>query len=163
MKPRARNPSATAASNGWPTDPLRRRLWVASNGAGVERIDLADWRRRIIDNGRDIAHNRIERLLAAPDGGAWIGTRTGVDRIAGNAAQARTLGATGIVVGLFLPPGQKTPLPLDADCALWSIGDTALRRMPLAVPAGMRIGARSFLPTSNTSCASGTPLKRQRP
>lgn len=119
-------------------DPLRHRLWVASNGPGVERIDLADWRRRVIDNGRDIAHNRIERLLAAPDGGAWIGTRTGVDRIAGNASQARTLGATGIVVGLFLPPGQRTPLALDADCALWSIGDTALRRMPLAVPAGMR-------------------------
>ena len=61
-----------------------------------------------------------------------------MDRIAGNASQARTLGATGIVVGLFLPPGQRTPLALDADCALWSIGDTALRRMPLAVPAGMR-------------------------
>ncbi len=119
-------------------DPLRRRLWVASNGPGVERIDLADWRRRVIDNGRDIAHNRIERLLAAPDGGAWIGTRTGVDRIAGNASRARTLGATGIVVGLFLPTWQKTPLALDADCALWSIGDTALRRMPLAVPAGTR-------------------------
>ena len=119
-------------------DPLQRRLWVANNGAGVERIDLADWRRRVIDNGRDISRNRIERLLAAPDGGAWLGTRTGVDRIAGDAMRARTLGTTGVVVGLFLPTWQKTPLALDADCALWSVGDTALRRRPLALPAGTR-------------------------
>ena len=116
-------------------DPRRRRLWIANNGDGIERIDLPDWRRQSIDNGHDLGHNRVQRLLAAPDGGVWIGTRSGVDRVVGEGSRARTLGTTAPIIGLARP---EAPIALDDRCALWAIGDTALRPLPLALPAGTR-------------------------
>ena len=108
-------------------DPRRRRLWIANNGDGIERIDLPDWRRQSIDNGHDLGHNRVQRLLAAPDGGVWIGTRSGVDRVVGEGSRARTLGTTAPIIGLARP---EAPIALDDRCALWAIGDTALRPLP---------------------------------
>ena len=107
-------------------DEARGLMWLGSNDAGVEVLHLPSWRRWRLGQAQGVSLPRVEHLLIDPAGGAWLGTRAGIDHVDGALQHARSIGHTGVVVGLAWLPSQRQPVALDAQCRLWKVNTQAL-------------------------------------
>ncbi|MDR6990471.1 diguanylate cyclase [Luteimonas sp. 3794] len=118
-------------------EPGRKRLWLGTNDAGLEVVDLPTWTQRRLGVADGLSHARVTRILLDPAGGAWVGTEAGVDHVDADIRAVRNLGATGEIVGLVWSAARGTPIALDAACGLWSVEASGLVALP-AVPGGAR-------------------------
>lgn len=108
------------------------RLWIGTNDAGLEVMDLRGGERRRLGTEAGLSHRTVLRILLDPDGGAWIGTPVGIDRVDREARTAVSLGSTEAVVALRAIPGRGN-LALDRSCRLWAVGAGALQSVPSAL------------------------------
>jgi diguanylate cyclase (GGDEF)-like protein len=111
------------------------RLWLGTDDAGLEVIDLATWRRHRLGVAQGLSHSRVLHILIDPQGGAWLGTERGIDRVDATLRRVRPLGGDAPVVGLTWMPDRKHAVALDRRCRLWLLGANA--RQPLPAPPGI--------------------------
>ena len=131
-------------------DPGHRRLWLGTNDAGLEVVDLPGGRHWRLGTGAGLSHSQVGAIALDPRGGAWLGTGAGIDRVEPTLARARPLGATGTIVALETLPGDTGhALGLGADCRLWRAAATTLQ--PLPAPAGAEAGGCVGLAVSAAS------------
>jgi diguanylate cyclase (GGDEF)-like protein len=108
------------------------QLWVGTNDAGLEIIDLRTGGRRHIGVAEGLPHPTVGRLVPDGDGGAWLGTDRGLFHVDAGQRRARLLGASAAVVGMQAASPGNT-FALDAACGLWRLGPTRRERVPLEV------------------------------
>ncbi|WP_369979440.1 two-component regulator propeller domain-containing protein [Xanthomonas bundabergensis] len=106
------------------------RLWLGTNDAGLEVIELATWRRHRLSMAQGLSHNRVMTILVDPQGGAWLGTEHGIDRIDAAVSRVLPLGGDAPVVGLTWMPDGKRAVALDRRCRLWLLSATARQALP---------------------------------
>ncbi|UYK85699.1 diguanylate cyclase [Xanthomonas sacchari] len=111
-------------------EPRGTRLWLGTNDAGLEVIELATWQHHRLDAKQGLSHNRVTQILIDPQGGAWLGTERGMDRVEADLQRARPLGGDAPVVGLTWMPDGKQPVALDRQCRLWRLGRDAREELP---------------------------------
>ncbi|WP_080934247.1 ligand-binding sensor domain-containing diguanylate cyclase [Xanthomonas albilineans] len=107
-----------------------KRLWLGSNDAGLEVIDLTTWHRHRLNTTDGLSHNRITRILLDAQGGAWLGTERGINHVDASVRQVRRLGSDTSVVGLNWMPDGKHAVALDRSCRLWQLGRDTLHELP---------------------------------
>ena len=112
----------------------RSRLWIGSNDAGLEVIDLRTGVHRRVGIEHGLSHRRVERLLLDPQGGAWLGTPIGVDRIDDDLHSVRRTADTPSIVAMAWH-GHRA-LALDRYCGLWELDVARSVRRPPLVPDG---------------------------
>ncbi|PPU98977.1 diguanylate cyclase [Xanthomonas hyacinthi] len=111
------------------------RLWLGSNDAGLEVIELTTWRRHRLGVAQGLSHNRVMNILIDPQGGAWLGTEHGIDHVDAALSRVLPLGGDAPVVGLaWMPDGQRA-VALDRHCRLWLL--SAAARQALPAPPGI--------------------------
>ncbi|PPT90371.1 GGDEF domain-containing protein [Xanthomonas theicola] len=106
------------------------RLWLGTNDAGLEVIELATWRRHRLGVAEGLSHNRVMAILVDPQGGAWLGTERGIDRVDATLRRVLPLGGDAPVVGLAWMPDGKRAIALDRRCRLWLLGAHARQALP---------------------------------
>ncbi|MDL5366847.1 diguanylate cyclase [Xanthomonas sp. NCPPB 2654] len=106
------------------------RLWLGTNDAGLEVIELASWRRHRLSTADGLSHNRVTNILIDPQGGAWLGTEQGIDRIDAAVRRVSPLGGDAPVVGLTWMPDGKRAVALDRHCRLWLLSASARQALP---------------------------------
>ncbi|WP_235429739.1 ligand-binding sensor domain-containing diguanylate cyclase [Xanthomonas sp. GPE 39] len=107
-----------------------KRLWVGSNDAGLEVIELTTWRRHRLNTTDGLSNNRITQILLDPHGGAWLGTERGINRVDATVRQIRQLGGDTSVVGLDWMPDGKHAVALDRNCRLWQLSPDTRQELP---------------------------------
>jgi signal transduction histidine kinase/ligand-binding sensor domain-containing protein len=119
-------------------------LWIATNGAGLFRFDLAGspaaarFAERQIAPGR--AANRVNAVKLAPAGRVWAGTDAGLFSGAFDRGFQRI--DLPIAAGQLQDTVHVTSLALDADAFVWIGTTTGLFRCGLAPAAGCAAVAR---------------------
>jgi diguanylate cyclase (GGDEF)-like protein len=111
------------------------RLWLGTNDAGLEVIELATWRRHRLAMAQGLSHNRVTKILIDPQGGAWLGTERGIDHVDAAVSRVAALGGDAPVVGLTWMPDGTRAVALDRQCRLWLLSASA--RAPLPAPPGI--------------------------
>jgi diguanylate cyclase (GGDEF)-like protein len=112
------------------------RLWIGTNESGLEVLGLRDGQRHHLGRGAGLSHLTVQRILLDPDGGAWIGTRLGVDRIDAGLQQVRRLAVADDVVAMASSAAGH--FALDRHCALTALTVDRARPMALDLPAEAR-------------------------
>lgn len=120
----------------------RSRLWIGTNDAGLEVLDLRSGVRTRLGLEHGLAHRRIERLLLDPQGGAWLGSPAGVDRVADDLRSVRRVAETAPIVAMDWA-GQRA-LALDEHCGLWQLDLAASVRLPTLLPPALRCVAMQY-------------------
>ena len=119
------------------------RLWLGSNDAGLEVIDLATWKRHRLGVTNGLSHNRITNILIDPRGGAWLGTEHGIDRVDRALSRVLPLGGDAPVVGLTWMPDGKRAVALDRRCRLWLLDANARQALPAPPSIDECVGLQS--------------------
>jgi len=114
----------------------RSRLWVGTNDAGLEVVDLRSGVHTRVSLEHGLAHRRVEHILLDPEGGAWLGGPVGVDRIDEGLRSVRRVAETPSIVAMAW--AGRRALALDQDCGLWELDVGASVRRPTPLPAGLR-------------------------
>ena len=110
-------------------DPAGQRLWLGSNDAGVEVLHLPTWSRTRYAKSEGLSHTLVTHLALDGAGGAWVGTRAGLDHLPAGATRATPLGGDAEIVGLVPQPGHDAVLALGRDCRLWRAGRAAMEAL----------------------------------
>lgn len=100
-------------------EPVRKRLWLGTNDAGVEVVHLPDWSRIHVDKDAGLGHSKVSALALDGRGGAWVGTVAGLDHVSTEPVAVTRLGGGAQVVGIAPLPGGDAALSLGRDCRLW--------------------------------------------
>lgn len=109
------------------------RLWVGTNDAGLEVIDLRSKQRIRLGVADGLAHPTVRTILLDPAGGAWLGTASGVEYVGADLASVRRIGVAEPVVSMaFTDDGRA--LALDAECRLWRLEKTRIHAVPVRLP-----------------------------
>ncbi len=136
-------------------EDARGRLWVATAGAGIDRLDGR--RKAHFDSRNGLPSDRVLSLLVAGDGSVWIGTAAGLARIVGDQVQTISVNA-----GL-LPSGPVSALAESPDRALW-VGTRAgayrqrsgERQFEKMTPDASDDAVLAILPDSSSQAMIGT-------
>ncbi|MFO7145399.1 hypothetical protein B9T16_30285, partial [Arthrospira sp. PCC 8006] len=59
----------------------RQRLWIGTNDAGLEVLDLRSGERLRVGPGQGLSHPTVGAVLLDGTGGAWLGTSVGIDHV----------------------------------------------------------------------------------
>jgi len=110
----------------------RSRLWIGTNDAGLEVLDLRSGERQRIGTAQGLSHPTVGSVLLDGDAGAWIGSERGIDYADPSLLSARTLAMDVPVVGMARAGGEA--FALDARCGLWRLRRDRTEPLPLASP-----------------------------
>jgi len=113
----------------------RSRLWVGTNDAGLEVIDLRTRQRQRLGIADGLGHPTVEAILLDRTRGAWLGTVSGIDRVAADLGSVRRIGTTAPVMAMaFAANGAAHAL--DAGCRLWRLQPDRIEAVASALPRG---------------------------
>ena len=117
----------------------RSRLWVGTNDAGLEVIDLRTRRHTRLGTAQGLGHPTVTAMLLDPDGGAWLGTAGGVDRVDATLSTVTRAGRTAPVVAMARAADPAAPSPatgyaLDARCGVWRLSLPTVTSVVAALP-----------------------------
>nr|WP_241093658.1 ligand-binding sensor domain-containing diguanylate cyclase [Xanthomonas sp.] len=135
LNPDERQSLASSSIDSLAFEARGSRLWLGTDDAGLEVIELASWRRHRLGVADGLSHDRVSHILVDPRGGAWLGTERGIDRVDAAVRRVTPLGGDAPVVGMAWLPGGRGAVALDRRCRLWKLGATG--RQALAAPPGI--------------------------
>jgi diguanylate cyclase (GGDEF)-like protein len=146
----------------------RSRLWIGTNDAGLEVLDLRTGQRLRVGTTQGLSHPTISDLLLDGAAGAWVGTERGVDYVDAALSSARTLAVDLKVVAMARASGDA--FALDARCGLWRLHPERIDPVPFAAEGfdacvALQGSAEGlWLATANGEVAlvspGGSPLRR---
>ena len=97
----------------------RARLWIGTNDAGLEGLDLRTGARLRMGTDQGLSHPTVGELLLDGEAGAWVGTERGIDYVDASLSIATTLAVDVPVVAMAQAGGES--FALDARCGLWQL------------------------------------------
>lgn len=106
------------------------RLWIGTNDAGLEVLDLRSGERLRLGVEQGLSHPTVGDVLLDGDAGAWIGTERGIDYVDAALSRARTLAIGVRIVAMAHASGE--PYALDAACGLWRLWPKRIDPVPFA-------------------------------
>jgi diguanylate cyclase (GGDEF)-like protein len=106
----------------------RDRLWIGTNDAGLEVLDLRSGQRLRLGTGQGLSHPTVGEVLVDGDAGAWVGTERGIDYVDAALSGAQTLAVDVRIVAMARAGG--APYALGEDCRVWRLWPKRIDPLP---------------------------------
>jgi diguanylate cyclase (GGDEF)-like protein len=112
------------------------RLWIGTNESGLEVLELKSGRRNRLGRDAGLSHPSVRRILLDPDGGAWLGTRLGIDHVDATVQAVHRLAVADDIVAMT--QAGIGSFAVDRRCALWSLTPSRAQTLALELPRDAR-------------------------
>ena len=100
----------------------KSRIWIATAGAGIKRLDPASGTFVSYDRSDGLLHNNVRSIVETPDGHLWLGTASGISDFEPETGKFRNYSySDGILTNEF---SEQAALRT-ADGKLWFFGDNS--------------------------------------